>query len=765
MYYGDQVASVPNKLKKDVVPRKTRSLTIAEELVVGPAVEDPSVQSLLDLRNGSKASRLESLRQKKQPDAGEGSSAAHNKYYDSSDTNSDATLYSSSSDESEESENETDDTDEPDMDLFNDNSNRDDDAAGLAQDLPPVYIGAQTTLVVHNPEGNPELTSYISGASEVPLANKIPYPTTTPQPSSLEAKAKKLMQKGKKNMRKINFKKIVAKKFREYDQKLEALTNFNVSESFEKAVQAKVLIEIKKLLPTYIPKAIANYVRPLLNTSVLDVMKNNQISLFTKPSTTTDDLSEMDLKLRLLNRIHLNKSNETYTTHQQLYDTFYDSVTLDQDALNALDAEPSFHKRTYDNQDPPNNREGENMKKRRKNVGEPSSKSSRRKKSPVIHAQDDTHAIQPVDQEDEYIRTHSNSKWYTKSGSTNVVRKITWFDLLLKLGIEQNENHIFGPSTVAIAKKLKSIIKNDELTIADFKGAGLERLKQQYQNDVELEYHVDQLKAVVLSEAKWNSDENDVSKSRMFERHMSKNTKPRPSFYNNDFDYLVILSTEEKYTTSLTSTMMQDTINKEDKRIDFFKAEMSTRTEGNVYSGLRIKSVVRIMFSYADLPILSLNDVGDMYLLQVQDKLHHLILEFVKDCNNALLLFIRKVVIQNRVEDIQLGVESYQQTLNLTEPMLFYEGIDQWIPFTMTTMHKGIVYLNQHNIKSLMRLMGKDNKRLKGRDWTDNDVMKSNKIMRKIDQTLKRKEQLRRLEEYVGRRPKTVNPRTFVRPM
>ncbi|GJR83080.1 hypothetical protein Tco_0153865, partial [Tanacetum coccineum] len=34
MYYGDQVANVPNKLKKDVVPRKTRSLTIAKEAVV-----------------------------------------------------------------------------------------------------------------------------------------------------------------------------------------------------------------------------------------------------------------------------------------------------------------------------------------------------------------------------------------------------------------------------------------------------------------------------------------------------------------------------------------------------------------------------------------------------------------------------------------------------------------------------------------------------------------------------------------------------------
>ncbi|GJS25798.1 hypothetical protein Tco_0486418 [Tanacetum coccineum] len=166
------------------------------------------------------------------------------------------------------------------------------------------------------------------------------------------------MQKAKKNMRKINFKKAVAQKFREYDQKLKALTNFNVSKAFEKAVQTKFLTEIKKLLPTQILNAIANYVRPRLKTYVLEVMKKNQINLFTLSSTSNDDLSDIDLKIKLLNRIHSNKSNETHTTHQQLYDTLYESITLDQDALDAQDAQSSFHKRSYDNQDPPNNREG-----------------------------------------------------------------------------------------------------------------------------------------------------------------------------------------------------------------------------------------------------------------------------------------------------------------------------------------------------------------------------------------------------------------------
>ncbi|GKE29052.1 hypothetical protein Tco_1444436, partial [Tanacetum coccineum] len=411
MCYGDQVANVPNKLKKDDVPRKTRYLTIVEETVVGPTVEDPTVQSLTDLRKGSKASRLESLKQKKQAVVGEGSSAAHNKYYDDSDIDNDnphgyndavgyGVFMHNKSTATPNSTYLSPTVTSSSIDFIQ--TLLDETHANELTDFMShlVYTGAQTTSVVHNPEGNPEITSYISGASEVPLgihvdvlatktlmqeifpdknahhtpspsAKKIPYPTTTPQPNSLQAKAKKLTQKAKKNIRKINFKKAVAQKFKEYDQKLEALINFSVSKAFKKAVQAKVLTEIKKLLPTHISNAIVNYVKPRLNTFVLEVMKTNQINLFTQSSTSTDDLSEIDLK-------------------------------------------------SHDNQDLPNNREWENKKKHQKDVSKPSSRSQ---------------------------------------------------------DIDKVKNHILGPLTVAIAKKFKELIQKDELTIANFEGVGLERLK------------------------------------------------------------------------------------------------------------------------------------------------------------------------------------------------------------------------------------------------------------------------------------------------
>ncbi|GKG04409.1 hypothetical protein Tco_0314796, partial [Tanacetum coccineum] len=103
---------------------------LSGEKLKGPAVEDLAVQLLLDFQKGSKSNRLKSLKQNKQAVAGEGSSVAHNKYYDLSDTDSDAILYSSSSEKIEESANETDDADESNMDVSDDNLEGDDDDTG-----------------------------------------------------------------------------------------------------------------------------------------------------------------------------------------------------------------------------------------------------------------------------------------------------------------------------------------------------------------------------------------------------------------------------------------------------------------------------------------------------------------------------------------------------------------------------------------------------------------------------------------------------------
>ncbi|GKC01499.1 hypothetical protein Tco_0987635 [Tanacetum coccineum] len=97
---------------------KNYGINDAIKVLLFDVINDPAIHSLLDLRKGSKASRLKSLKQKKHAVTGEGSSADHTKYYDTSDKESDATRYSSCLDTLEESANGTDDAGDFDMDLF-----------------------------------------------------------------------------------------------------------------------------------------------------------------------------------------------------------------------------------------------------------------------------------------------------------------------------------------------------------------------------------------------------------------------------------------------------------------------------------------------------------------------------------------------------------------------------------------------------------------------------------------------------------------------
>ncbi|GKB66216.1 hypothetical protein Tco_0927628 [Tanacetum coccineum] len=65
---------------------------------------------------------------------------------------------------------------------------------------------------------------------------------------------------------------------------------------------------------------------------------------------------------------------------------------------------------------------------------------------------------------------------------------------------------------------------------------------------------------------------------------------------------------------------------------------------------------------------LRLQDIEDMLLLLVQQKLTNLTIDERYDLNVALRMFTRRIIIQRRVEDLQLGVKSYQKKLNLINP-------------------------------------------------------------------------------------------------
>ncbi|GJZ43069.1 hypothetical protein Tco_0590324 [Tanacetum coccineum] len=98
---------------------------------------------------------------------------------------------------------------------------------------------------------------------------------------------------------------------------------------------------------------------------------------------------------------------------------------------------------------------------------------------------------------------------------------------------------------------------------------------------------------------------------------------------------------------------------------------------------------------------LNKNDIEDMYLLIMNGK--------VPDYAETGLLwslsvFIRSLVIWERVHDFQLGIESYQQKVNLTAPTISFPGVEKHKMFSIIyePVH-GIIHKNSKKEKRVMR--------------------------------------------------------------
>ncbi|GJR89849.1 putative reverse transcriptase domain-containing protein [Tanacetum coccineum] len=112
--------------------------------------------------------------------------------------------------------------------------------------------------------------------------------------------------------------------------------------------------------------------------------------------------------------------------------------------------------------------------------------------------------------------------------------------------------------------------------------------------------------------------------------------------------------------------------------------------------------------SESDFKNLHPNDFEDLYLLHLQGKLNHLSRSDKVNLFNTVNMWIRNVVIRKRVEDLQLGIKSYQTKLNLTKlnwdasDFLFKEGLykdgdgDGDTLFQQSQVHNRMLILDQH---------------------------------------------------------------------
>ncbi|GJW89396.1 hypothetical protein Tco_0164736 [Tanacetum coccineum] len=85
------------------------------------------------------------------------------------------------------------------------------------------------------------------------------------------------------------------------------------------------------------------------------------------------------------------------------------------------------------------------------------------------------------------------------------------------------------------------------------------------------------------------------------------------------------------------------------------------------------------------------------------NKLTNLNLEERYALNEALRMFTRRIVIQERVEDLQLGVKSYPKKINLKKPDTYRSDLRRMTAYTSYPDIQGIIYVDEMNKNRLMR--------------------------------------------------------------
>nr|GEY38018.1 hypothetical protein [Tanacetum cinerariifolium] len=100
-------------------------------------------------------------------------------------------------------------------------------------------------------------------------------------------------------------------------------------------------------------------------------------------------------------------------------------------------------------------------------------------------------------------------------------------------------------------------------------------------------------------------------------------------------------------------------------------------------------------FKDGDLKRLHIKDIEDMLLILVQGKLTNLTIEERFAFNVSLRMFTRSIVIQQRVEDLQLSVKSYQKKLNLINPDTYRSDLKCKEAYTAYSNPRGFIYPNK----------------------------------------------------------------------
>nr|GEZ24160.1 hypothetical protein [Tanacetum cinerariifolium] len=401
----------------------------------------------------------------------------------------------------------------------------------------------------------------------------------------------------------------------------------------------------------------------------------------------------------------------------------------------------------------------------------------------------------------------------------------SWINVLARQTNARSSFNELLDTPIDFSNFIMNWLNVDTLTPTLLAGPTYELMRGSCTSLTELEYHLEDVYKETTDQLDWVNPEgqqyphNLLQPLPLIPDNRGHRVIPFDHFINNDLEYLKGGASSHKYTTFVTKTKaadyrhikwikdlvpcamwIQEPINYDRhalwgvshwgrKRQQFYGFVVNRESDLDVHSKRRIIAVteLKIMelhnykhldwisvrrdddkiykFKEGDFKRLRLQDIEDMLLLLAQGKLSNLTVKERFAFNVSLRMFTRSIVIQRRVEDLQLGVENYQKRLNLTKPDTYQIDLRRHEAYTAYSNPRGFIYQNKEKKNRLMRI----DELYKFSDGTLNDVrnalddrlkgirMQGDKdraaaMIQAIDKMLKTRRILRSLEKFIGGR-------------
>nr|GEX32515.1 hypothetical protein [Tanacetum cinerariifolium] len=250
-----------------------------------------------------------------------------------------------------------------------------------------------------------------------------------------------------------------------------------------------------------------------------------------------------------------------------------------------------------------------------------------------------------------------------------------------------------------------------ELKPQDLEGPAFEIIKVFHPDVIHLQYQMEECHKLLTDNVDDPILRHNDSKPLPLGGPPGQVTIQSDFFFNNDLEYLRYGSKGSR--PALSISKMKATYY-HDVGLEQMVPDYAVRTHMRILSVVRIKVFSMYGYDYMkkivlhradlnehviaeqDFKYLYPSDFEDLYLLNLQGYLNHLPPKDKKILTTAVNQWTRHLVIRQRVEDFQLGIESYQTQLNLTKPRCDATGFEYKHDYTVVDSPRAVTFQDRY---------------------------------------------------------------------